>query len=69
MNRIIMIGSMTNAQKAKRALLSRGIRVRLTKNDNPTRGGGCVYGLEIAEGDLFGASSTLRSLGLEYRVL
>ena len=69
MNRIIMIGSMTNAQKAKRALMAKGIRVRLTKNDTPHHGIGCVYGIELTEGDLLGAISTLHDLEIEYRVL
>lgn len=68
MNRIIMIGSMTNAQKAKRALSAKGIRVRLVKNDNPSHGG-CIYGIELAEGDLLSAFPILRGIGIEYRVL
>lgn len=69
MNRIVTIGSITNAQKAKRALLANGIRARLIKNDSQSRSDGCVYGLEISEGDLLGACSVLRRIGLEYRVL
>lgn len=69
MNRIIVIGSMTNAQKAKRALLARGLRVRLTKNDALGHGNGCVYGVELAETDLLTACGILRAIGTDYRVL
>ena len=69
MNRIIMIGSITNAQRAKRALLARGIRARLTKNDATDRKSGCVYGIELAEGDLLTACGILRTVGIEYRVV
>lgn len=67
--RIVVIGSMTNAQKARRMLSSHGIRAHLTKTDSTTHGNGCVYGLEIADGDLYNACNTLRAGGVEYRVL
>ena len=69
MNRIIMIGSITNAQKAKRALSAKGIRVRLTKTDATDRSGGCIYGIELGEGDLLTACGILRTIGLEYRIV
>ena len=68
MNRIVLIGSMTNAQKAKRALSARGIRVRLTKTDTGGSGG-CVYGLELNEADILTACAVLRANGIEYRML
>lgn len=69
MNRIITIGSITNAQRARRALSAKGLRVRLTKSDGSVHGGGCTYGLELAESDLLTACSILRGIGIEYRVL
>ena len=69
MNRIIMIGSLTNAQKAKRALSAKGIRVRLTKNDAANRTSGCVYGIEFDESDLLTVCGILRTNGLEYRIV
>ena len=69
MNRIIMIGSITNAQKAKRALSAGGIRVHLIKNDATDRASGCIYGIELGEGDLLSACGILRTIGLEYRIV
>ena len=69
MTRIVVIGSMTSAQRARRILSAQGFRVRLTKTESAVRGGGCVYGLEVAEGDLHGACTALRAGGIEYRLL
>ena len=64
-----MIGSMTNAQRARRALLTKGISAHLTKNETDDRQGGCAYGIELGEHELLSAISILRAIGLEYRVL
>ena len=69
MNRIVLIGSMTSTQKAKRALNAKGMHVHLTKTDNSTRGDGCAYGLEIGETDLLTACAILRASGIDYRIL
>ena len=69
MNRIVLIGSMTTAQKARRALSARGLHARLTKTDGSMRGEGCVYGLELSESDLLTACAILRANGIDYRVL
>ena len=68
MIRTVVIGSMTNTQKAGRLLRAHGIRTRLTKTDSTLRGG-CVYGLEINEGNLREACAALRAAGIEHRLL
>ncbi len=68
LDRKIVIGSVTYAQKARRALSSLGIRARLIKAE-PVPTEGCVYGIEIAEEDTLTAISELRRLGIDYRFL
>ncbi|MBR7095956.1 MAG: DUF3343 domain-containing protein [Clostridia bacterium] len=68
MDRKIVIGSITYAQKARRALAPLGIRARLIKAEAlPAEG--CVYGIEIAEENTLTAISELRRLGIDYRFL
>lgn len=68
MTRTIVIGSMTNAQKAGRLLRAHGIRTHLTKTESETRNG-CIYALELVERDLHNACIALRAGGIEHRVL
>ena len=65
MKHTVTIGSITYAQKARRALSANGVRVRLAK----TAGGnekGCAYGLLVEEEDLFTVARILRSLDIPY---
>ena len=66
MSRRIEIGSVTYAQKAKRALLLRGIHSRLSKTEGVD---GCVYAIDVREGDFPAALEELHRLGIEYRLL
>ena len=66
MNQTILIGSQTYAQKARRALMSAGIRGRLIQLEDKERRG-CVYGLEIPEADYLSAVAILRREGIFYR--
>ncbi len=66
MSRRIVIGSVTYAQKARHALSRRGIRARLTKAEAEDSGG-CVYAIDVREGDLPAAVQELQRLGIEYR--
>ena len=66
MNRRIVIGSVTYAQKAREALSRRGIRARLTKTEAPDDSG-CVYGVDVREGDFPAAVRELHRLGIDYR--
>ena len=68
MNRRIRIGSITYAQKARRALSQRGIRARIVKLDTRHEEG-CVYGIEIPRQASLDAERMLLSLGIEYRFL
>ncbi|MBQ2718800.1 MAG: DUF3343 domain-containing protein [Clostridia bacterium] len=64
----IVIGSITYAQKARRALSAQGIRARLIKADSgPAEG--CVYGIELTEDEAPAAIRELRRLGIDYRFL
>ncbi len=65
MMRTITIGSITHAQKARRALASRGIRARLVKSDSTSDG--CAYGIELEGGDHLKAIAILRELGIPHR--
>ena len=66
MNRRIRIGSITYAQKAKRALSAEGIRAHITKLEGGLEGTGCVYGLEIPAGREQEAKVVLRRAGIEH---
>ncbi len=66
MKRTVTIGSITYAQKVRRALASRGVRARLLKTGERT-GGGCAYGIEVEEGDFLTAIRLLREMGIPYR--
>ncbi len=66
MNRRIVIGSVTYAQKARTALSRRGIRARLTKAEAEDTQG-CVYGIDVREGDFPAALEELHRLGIDYR--
>ena len=66
MKHTVAIGSITYAQKARRALSGHGIRTRLVKTEGGSEGG-CAYGLEVEEGDLLTVARILRSLDIPYR--
>lgn len=66
MNQTIIIGSLTYTQKAKRALMSAGIRGRLIQLEDGTRRG-CAYGIEIPEADYLTSIAILRREGIVYR--
>ncbi len=66
MKHTLTIGSITYAQKARRALSSRGVRARLVKAAERTEGG-CAYGIEVVGEDLLTAIRILRELGIPYR--
>lgn len=60
----IPIGSVTYAQKAKRALAAKAISSRLVKLDSEHTLRGCIYGVEVREERYPEALSLLRSAGL-----
>jgi len=63
----IVIGSITYAQKARRALQESGIRARIRKFD-PKPGQGCTYGLEFPSGHMLAVAAVLRPLHIRYEV-
>lgn len=66
MKKTITVGSVTYAQKAKRALVAEGIRARIVKVDDPLEIG-CIYGIEIREEAFATALSILRAAGIPCR--
>ena len=58
----ITVGSITYAQKAKRAIAAAGIHVRIVKVE--ARDEGCVYGLEVPSERHLEAVAILSRLGL-----
>lgn len=65
MEEIVSIGSLTYAQKAKRALAAKGIRTRLIKSDAGTTG--CTYSLSVPEKNYLEAIAILRASNIPYR--
>ena len=64
--RLIKIGSITYALKAKRALSELGIKTKVQKTSSDANG--CIYSLEVPEEKLFSAVSELKSLGISYEL-
>ncbi len=64
---LLMLGSVTEAMKAKRALASQGIKANIRKNSEQ-RDGGCRYGLLVSEGDLLRVTLVLREANIPYRM-
>ncbi len=67
MMQTITVGSITYAQKAKRALVNRGIGARLVKVSSHREG--CLYGVEIEASRHLEAIALLDRLGLYKREL
>ncbi len=65
--RTITVGTVTYAQKARRALAAQGIGARLVRVSSEREG--CVYGVEIGEARYFDAIAVLDRLGLYKREL
>ena len=66
MERLIKIGTVTDASRARRALLSEGIHTRLTKAES--NGEGCVWGLKAEDTALPNAVRILKILGIPYEI-
>ena len=65
MDEILPIGSLTYAQKAKRALAARGLHARLVKTDSAANG--CTYALAIPAARYLDAVAILRVANIPYR--
>lgn len=66
MERLIKIGTVTDASRARRALLSEGIHTRLTKAESTNEG--CVWGLKIIDTALPSAVRILKILGISHEI-
>ncbi len=66
MERLIKIGTVTDASRARRTLLSEGIHTRLTKAETSKEG--CVWGLKVKDTDLLEAVKILKIVGLTYEI-
>ena len=66
MERLIKIGSVSDASKARRILLNEGIRTRLTKTEMTKEG--CVWGLKLDDALLRSAVQSLLRHGFSYEI-
>ena len=64
--RIIAVGSVTYAMKAKRILQRIRIRTKLVKIDANKSKSGCTHGLEFDEEDFYSVIMELRNQGIHY---
>ena len=64
---LLLLGSLTVAMKAKRALAAQGIKASIQKKSD-VHGSGCQYGLQISSADLLGVTLVLRENGIPYRM-
>ena len=64
---LLLLGSVTGAMKAKRALASEGIKASIRKQSE-SRDGGCRYALAVSEADLLRVTLVLRENGIPYRM-
>lgn len=64
---LLLLGSVTEAMKAKRALASQGIKANISKRSD-VHDGGCRYGLLVSEGDLLRVTLVLREENIPYRM-
>ena len=65
MHIILLCRSMTNAQRAARALQRAGIFASVTKAPQRANPGGCTYGVKLGARNLDGALRVLRGQGIE----
>ena len=64
---LLMLGSVTEAMKAKRALANQGIKANIQKKSDG-RDGGCRYGLLVSDADLLRVTLVLREENIPYRM-
>lgn len=62
-NRLIYVGSVTNAMRGKKLLEAQGIRAFTQRSSSPSAGDGCGYSL-LVTGDARRAEQILRSSGV-----
>lgn len=66
--RIITVGSVTYAHKAKRLLQHAEINSRLVKIDSSRSKNGCTHGIEFSTTDFYNVVMELKKAGIEYTV-
>ncbi len=64
--KLIKIGSITYALKARKALLSIGVRTRLIKTSSDSNG--CAYSIEFSEEQLYTVIAELKRQGIDYEL-
>ena len=67
MDRLIKIGSVTLASRARRELLKESIPTRLTKAESTREG--CVWGLRVKNENLLDVKAALSRLGYSYELI
>ena len=67
MERLIKIGTVTAAARARRALLGESLHTRLTKAESTREG--CVWGLSVRDQDVLAVTRALRRLGCSYELI
>ncbi|MFR5877022.1 MAG: putative Se/S carrier-like protein, partial [Eubacterium sp.] len=60
----IKVGSITNAQRARNVLRSKGYKPSLSRIENPLPGDGCGYVIKVAADDQNKLLRILRSSGI-----
>ena len=65
-NRTIVIGSITNAMKARKALFAISIRSKISKI---TSANGCEYSLEFPEDKFYEVIAELKKEGIKYNLI
>jgi hypothetical protein len=64
--RIITVGSVTYAHKARRLLQHMGINSRVVKIDSSRSKNGCTHGIEFSSVDFYNVVMELKKAGFEY---
>ena len=64
---IILIGSITYAMKAQKALKEMGIRASLIKKSGEVRRG-CSYGIRVNSSQFLSSIAKLKELNIDYEV-
>ncbi|MBQ9229410.1 MAG: DUF3343 domain-containing protein [Eubacterium sp.] len=60
----LRLGSITNAQRAKRVLLENGYHAYITRVENPTANDGCGYAVRLHCDSMDGVTRLLKEAGI-----
>ena len=60
----LSIGSQTSAQRARNELKNKGIASKIVKIESRLKDGGCLFGIEVNEADVYTAQRLLHDMGI-----